>query len=56
MFSFHGATSNLENIKLWIGMKKKIYQIHIHKVNNLFIGESKRNKYLMTIGKTSGQV
>ena len=56
MFSFHGVASNLENIKLWIGMKKKKYQIYIHKVNKLLIGESKITKYLMTIGKTSGQV
>lgn len=54
MFSFHGVSSNLENIKLWIYMEKKIYQIH--KVNNLLIRESKRTKYLITIGKTSGQV
>ena len=55
MFSFHGVASNLENIKLWIDMKKKnIYQIH--KVNNLLIGESKRTKYVITVGKTSGQV
>ena len=36
--------------------EKNIYQIHIHKVNNLLIGESKRTKYSMTVGKTFGQV
>ena len=56
MFSFHGVASNLEKIKLWIDMKKNIYIYQIHKVNNLLIGESKRTKYLITVGKNSGQV
>ena len=40
----------------WHEEKKIKNQIYIHKVNNLLIGEYKRNKYLMTVGKTSGQV